>query len=46
MHRRWWGVLGVALQKGVSNVAMRPSGADVWTAALEPGVALADLASQ
>ena len=41
--RRWWGVLGVALQKAVAHMALRAEGADLCTTLLEPGLALADL---
>ena len=45
LQRRWWGVLGIALQKAVANQVLHfeAGGADVWVAALEEPPHLAEL---
>ena len=45
LQRRWWGLLGLALQKAVTHMATHSAdgGADLYTTMLESPVALADL---
>ena len=44
LQHRWWGILGIALQKAVANVILNSeAGADLFTCLLEPVVAIADL---
>ena len=45
LQHRWSGILAVALQRGVAHIVANESGADLGRTQLEPGVALADLAS-
>ena len=44
-HRRWWAILGVALQKAVMRMGTNDptEGADLYQAALEPSPFLTDL---
>ena len=41
--RRWWGLLGVAVQRAVAHCALRAGGVDLTDAPLEPLPAIADL---
>ena len=43
LPRRWWGILGIGLQRGVAHVLLYGDGADLITAQLEPTVMVADL---
>ena len=44
LQHRWWGVLGIALQKSVAEMVMNAgAGADLATGRLEPTPALSDL---
>ena len=44
LQHRWWGILGIALQKSVAEmVANADAGADLATGQLEPSPALYDL---
>ena len=43
LQRRWWGILGIGLQRGVAHVLRHEMGADLVRTQLEPAVALADL---
>ena len=43
LQRRWWGILGVALQKGVAHIIHYEIGTDLITTQLEPATFLADL---
>ena len=42
MLHRWWGLLGVAVQRLVAETTLRDSGEDLVTSGLEPVPALAD----
>ena len=41
--RRWWGILGIGVQRGVSHVILGNAGADLMRTQLEPATWLADL---
>ena len=43
LSRRWWGLLGVAVQRKVARGILRCSGADPVEHALEPPPSLSDL---
>ena len=45
LQRRWWGILGIALQKSVAHMVLCPDkhGMDLFTAHLESGACIADL---
>jgi hypothetical protein len=44
LQHRWWGILGVGLQKAVAHIILHSdAGADLFTSLLEPVVAIADL---
>ena len=43
LQHRWWGILGVALQRAVANVVLNPESADLSRMQLEPMPSLADL---
>ena len=44
LQHRWWGLLGVALQKAVAHIVLHcDNGADLYTALLEPVPPVADL---
>ena len=44
LQHRWWGILGVALQKAVANIILNSeAGAGLFTNLLEPVAAIADL---
>ena len=44
LQRRWWGILGVGLQRGVAHVIHHSGGTDLVRTQLEPATQLADLA--
>ena len=44
LQRRWWGILGIALQRGVAHILQYETGADLVRTQLEPATAIADLA--
>jgi hypothetical protein len=44
LQRRWWGILGVGLQRGVAHILQYEMGADLVRTQLEPATALADSA--
>ena len=43
LQRRWWGVLGIGLQRGIAHILTNAAGADLLRTQLEPAVLLADL---
>ena len=43
LSRRWWGLLGVSVQRAVAQSVLRTAGADLAGCALEPPPGLADL---
>ena len=43
LQRRWWGILGIGLQRGVVHVMYHHSGTDLVRSQLEPATSLADL---
>jgi len=43
LQHRWWGILGVALQRAVANVVQNPDCASLGRMQLEPIPFLADL---
>ena len=45
LQRRWWGIIGIALQTSVAHMVSCPDGQgmDLFSAHLEPGVGVADL---
>ena len=43
MQNRWWGILGIAVQRAVTICAMRDHGEDLTDALLEPIPNIADL---
>ena len=44
LQHRWWGILGVALQKSVANMVLyAENGSDLHSGQLEPTPAIADL---
>ena len=46
LQRRWWGILGIALQRSVAHTALYcGNGADLATGALEPVPWLADISA-
>ena len=44
LSRRWWGLVGVAVQREVARAILRRAGSDLIDHALEPPPALCDLA--
>ncbi len=44
LQRRWWGILGIGLQRGVAHILLYGSGADLVRTQLELATFLADLA--
>ena len=44
-QRRWWGILGIALQTSVAEMILRDDGADLPTTLLEPALGVAALPS-
>ena len=44
LQRRWWGILGIGLQRGVAHILQYEMGADLVRTQLEPATAVADLA--
>ena len=43
LQRRWFGILGVGIQRGTSHIVLMDSGADLVRSRLEPATLLADL---
>ena len=44
LQHRWWGILGIALQKAVAHIVHHSNtNPDLVTTLLEPGVAISDL---
>lgn len=44
LQRKWWGILGVGLQRGVAHILRHEMGADLLRTQLEPATLLAELA--
>ena len=36
LQNRWWGILGVALQRAVAHIVLNPDGGDLMPAQWEP----------
>ena len=45
LQNRWWGILGVALQRAVAHIVLNPEGGDLMPTQWEPDFFLADLAA-
>ena len=43
LQRRWWGILGIGLQRGIAHILTNTAGADLLRTQLEPATLLADL---
>ena len=43
LQRRWWGILGIGLQRGVAHILHHGGGFDLARTMLEPATLLADL---
>ena len=43
LQKRWWGILGIGLQRGISHIIAYSWGTDLQRSLLEPATFFADL---